>query len=79
MKRVLHSLLHYILAVDEPSFNAKITMQCSLNVLGKLNVHLTLHITVGSTTCLEYLEIIIDSQKMRVTVPQDELCRIKDI
>jgi hypothetical protein len=54
-------------------------MQRLLNVFGKLNVPLALHITVGPTTCFEYLEIIPDSENMIAKLPQDELCRMKDI
>ena len=63
MKHVLH-LLDDFLVIDEPSFNAEITMQRLLNVFGKLNNPLAFHKTVGPTTCLEYLGIILDSQNM---------------
>jgi hypothetical protein len=53
MKHVLHLL--DLLVIDEPSFNAEITMQRLLNVFGKLNIPLALHKSVGPTTCLEYL------------------------
>jgi hypothetical protein len=65
--------------IDEPSFNAEIAMQRLLNLLGKLNVPLALHITVGPTTCFEYLGILLDSENMIAKLPQDELCRMKDI
>ena len=65
--------------IDEPSFNAEIAMRRLLNVFGKLNVPLALHITVGPTTCFEYLELIPDSENMIAKLPQDELCRMKDI
>ena len=54
-------------------------MQRLLNVFRKLNVPLALHQSVGPTTCLEYFEIILDSENMRVKLPQYNLCRIKDL
>ena len=45
MKHVLH-LLDDFLVIDEPSFNAVITMQRLLNVFRKLNVPLALHKSV---------------------------------
>ena len=78
MKHVLH-LLDDFLVIDEPSFNAVITMQHLLNVFRKLNVPLALHKSVGSTTCLEYLGIILDSENMITKLPQYNLCRIKDL
>ena len=65
--------------IDEPSFNAKITMQRLLNVFGKLSVPLALHKSVGPITCLEYLGIILDSENMIAKLSQDKLCRIKDL
>ena len=71
--------MFYSYLIDEPSFNAEITMQHLLNVFGKLNVPLSLHKTVGPTTCLEYLGIILDSENMIAKLPLDKLCRMKDI
>jgi len=48
-------------------------------VFGKLNIHLALHKSVGPTTFLEYLGIILDSENMIAKLPQDKLCRIKDL
>ena len=78
MKHVLH-LLYDFLVIDEPSFTAEITMQRLLNVFGKLNIPLALHKSVGPTTCLEYLGIILDSENMIAKLPQDKLSRIKDL
>jgi hypothetical protein len=63
MKHVLH-LLDDFLVIDKPSFNVVITMQRFLNVFRKLNVPLALHKSVGPTSCLEYLRIILDSDNM---------------
>ena len=57
MKHVLH-LHDDFLLIDKPSFNSEITMQRLLNVFRKLSVPLALHISVGPTTCLEYLGIL---------------------
>ena len=65
--------------IDEPFFNAEIAMRRLLNVFGKLNIPLALHITIEPTTCFEYLGIILDSENMIAKLPQDELCRMKDI
>ena len=78
MKHVLH-LLDVFFVIDDPSFNAEITMQRLLNVFGKLNIPLALHKSVGPTTCLEYLGVILDSENMIAKLPQDKLCRIKDL
>jgi hypothetical protein len=78
MKHVLH-LLDDFLVMDEPSFNAEITMQRLLNVFRKLNVPLALHKSVGPTTCFEYLGIILDSEKMLAKLLHYKLCRIKDL
>ena len=65
--------------IDEPTFNAEITMQRLLNVLRKLNVPLVLHKMVRPTTCVEYLGIILDSENMIAKLPKDKLCRINDL
>ena len=78
MKHALH-LLDDFLVIDKPSFNAEITKRRLLNVFGKLNIPLALHKSVGSTTCLEYLGIILDSENMIAKLPQDKLCCIKDL
>ena len=78
MKHALH-LLDDFLVIDKPSFNAEITKRRLLNVFGKLNIPLALHKSIGSTTCLEYLGIILDSENMIAKLPQDKLCRIKDL
>ena len=78
MKHVLH-LLDDFLMIDEPSFDAEITMQHLLDVFRKLKVPLALHKSVGPTTCLEYLGIILDSANMIAKLPQDKFCRIKDL
>jgi hypothetical protein len=78
MKHVLR-LLDDFVVIDEPSFNAEITMQRLLNVFGKLNIPLALHKSVEPTTSLEYLGIILDSENMIAKLPQAKLCRIKDL
>ena len=71
MKHALH-LLGDFLVIDEPSFDAEITMQRLLDVFRKLKVPLALHKSVGPTTCLEYLGIILDSANIIAKLPQDK-------
>ena len=54
-------------------------MQRLLNVFRKLNAPLDLHQSVGPTTCLEYLGIMLDSENMIAKLHQYKLCRIKDL
>ena len=54
-------------------------MQRLLNVFRKLNIPFAHHKSVGPTICLEYLGIILDSENMTEKLPQDKLCRIKDL
>ena len=46
------------------------------NHFNRLNIPLATHQTLGPTTCLEFLGIILDKEKLEARLPQDKVNRI---
>ena len=75
VQHILH-LLDDFLTLDHPNFPAELTMQTVRGVFTALNIPLSEKKTVGPTTRLEYLGIILDSSSMSAHLPQDKVLRI---
>ena len=72
---MLH-LLHDFLTVDPPSAMAERTMALLTLVFNRLRVPISPHKTIGPTLQLQYLGIILDTDKMEARLPEDKLSRI---
>lgn len=72
---ILH-LLDDFLTIDKPSAPADQTMEKLMFLFKKLNIPIAQHKTTGPTTVIEYLGIILDSDKMEARLPQQKLERI---
>lgn len=72
---VLH-LLDDFLTIEHSTAPAVQTMEKVKHVFHKLNIPLSLKKTVGPTTRLEYLGIILDSETMVAQLPVDKIERI---
>ena len=75
----INSIIHLLddfLTVDPPNYLAERTMSLITHIFASLGIPLSKKKTVGPTKCLEYLGIILDSEKMEARLPQDKLVRI---
>ena len=78
VRNILH-LLDDFLTIDSPEFDADRTMAILTLLFKQLGIPLASHKTVGPTHCLEYLGIILDSDKMEARLPTDKIKRICEI
>ena len=78
VKNILH-LLDDFLTIDPPDFMADRTMALVLMLFKTLNIPIASHKTEGPTTCLEYLGIILDSNKLEAHLPLNKVERINEI
>ncbi|CAC5375572.1 unnamed protein product [Mytilus coruscus] len=78
LRHVLH-LLDDFLLINNPYVDATRYMNTMLYVFNSLKIPLSAHKTVGPSTSLEYLGIILDSMHMIAKLPDEKLVRIKDI
>ena len=69
-------LLDDFLTVDDPDSDAERTMAILTLIFSRLNVPLAKHKTVGPTTCLEYLGVILDTDKLEARLPEDKIKRM---
>ena len=67
------------LTIDPPDFMADRTMALVLMLFKTLNIPIASHKTEGPTTCLEYLGIILDSNKLEARLPLNKVERINEI
>ncbi|CAG2197904.1 unnamed protein product [Mytilus edulis] len=72
-------LLDDFLLINNPYVDATRNMNTMLYVFNSLKIPLSAHKTVGPSTSLEYLGIILDSMHMIAKLPDEKLVRIKDI
>ena len=63
VKHILH-LLDDFLTIDPPDYDAERTMAIMTLIFNRLNVPLASNKTMGPLTCLEYLGIILDTEKL---------------
>ncbi|VDI05554.1 Hypothetical predicted protein [Mytilus galloprovincialis] len=75
VQHILH-LLDDFLTIDHPDEDGERTMAIMMTIFKRLNIPIASHKTVGPTTCLEYLGIILDSQKMETRLPDNKVQRI---
>ena len=78
IQHVLH-LLDDFLTIDAPDSVPERTMAILTLVFKQLGIPLSTHKTVGPTTVLEYLGIILDSCRMEAQLPSDKVLRISEI
>ena len=72
---ILH-LLDDFLTIDPPSADGERTMAIMMMIFKKLNIPVASHKTVGPVKCLEYLGIILDTEKMEARLPENKVQRI---
>ena len=75
IKHILH-LLDDFLTIDPPNYIAERTMALMTMLFNQLNIPLAQHKTLGPVTCLEYLGIILDTEKFEARLPNDKVNRI---
>ena len=71
----------YFLTIDRPHYDGNITYQSMFKLFKKLfnclGIPLSTNKTVGPSTCLQYLGVILDSVKMEASLQADKILRIK--
>ncbi|XP_069128708.1 uncharacterized protein [Argopecten irradians] len=75
---VLH-LLDDFLVVEPRNSDASSTKEKFLNIFNTLGIPIALHKTAGPSTCLEYLGVCLDSEKMEARLPAEKIERISEI
>ena len=75
VKHILH-LLDDFLTVDPPEFDAERTMALMTMIFNRLNVPLAANKTMGPLTCIEYLGIVLDTDKLEARLPANKVERI---
>ncbi len=78
IKHVLH-LLDDFLTIDPPDSEPNRTMALMSHIFNILCVPVASHKTIGPVTQLEYLGIILDTNKMEARLPLDKMNRIKNL
>ena len=75
----VNSILHLLddfLTIDPPDADGERTMAIMMMIFKKLNIPIAKHKTIGPVKCLEYLGIILDSEKMEARLPLNKVDRI---
>ena len=75
---ILH-LLDDFLTIEYPNKIGERNMAIMCTLFRRLNIPLAPHKTVGPSTCIEYLGIILDSDKMEARLPEEKLIRIRQL
>lgn len=75
VRHILH-LLDDFLTIDPPNFDAERTMALMTMIFRRLNIPIAKHKTMGPLTCIEYLGIILDTEKLEARLPQNKIDRI---
>ena len=75
---ILH-LLDDFLTIDAPDQDGDRTMALLTMIFNKLNVPLAKHKTMGPLKVIEYLGIILDSDRMEARLPEDKVHRISKL
>lgn len=78
ISNILH-LLDDFLTIDSPDFEATRTMALVHHVFAKLGIPLSDKKTMGPSTELEYLGIILDTNRMEARLPEEKLVRISQL
>jgi hypothetical protein len=69
-------LLDDFLTIDRADSYAEITMALMTTLFKRLTIPLAKHKVVGPCTVIEYMGIILDTEKLEVGLPQEKLIRI---
>jgi hypothetical protein len=77
LKSVLHLLDDFLLVLP-PSTDGQEAMRRFLSVFSDLNVPLSAKKTEGPTWALEYLGIVLDTQRMEARLPDNKLDRLRE-
>ena len=72
---ILH-LLDDFLTIDKPDSEGRLTFTSMLHIFNSLGIPLSENKLEGPCTCLEYLGVILDSEKMLCLLPRDKVERI---
>lgn len=72
VRHILH-LLGDILTIDPPNVDADRTMTM---IFRRLNIRIAKHNTMGILACIEYLGIILVTEKLEARLPQNKIDRI---
>jgi hypothetical protein len=75
----IHTILHLLddfLTIDRPSADGERTMLILKMIFKRLGIPLSEKKTEGPATCLTYLGIILDTDKMQAILPDDKVQRI---
>lgn len=72
---ILH-LLDDFLTIDKPNTNGEYTFSSMMHIFNSLCIPLSEKKLEGPCTCLEYLGVILDSDKMQCRLPADKVERI---
>ena len=73
---IIFHLLDDFLTVQSPDSDGYRTMALLTHIFGKIQVPLSKSKTVGPTSVLEYLGIVLDSERMEARLPRDKIQRI---
>jgi len=76
---LIFHLLDDFLTIDYPSATAERTMAILTMIFNRLRIPISLKKTVGPTTQLQYLGIILDTNAMEGRLPLDKLDRIRGL
>jgi hypothetical protein len=71
-------LLDDFLTIDRPDSCAERNMTLMTTLFKRLNIPIAKHKVVGPCTVIEYLGIILDTEKMEARLPQEKVIRICD-
>lgn len=75
VKNIFH-LLDDFLVVDHPNDDGERSMAIMMTIFKRLNIPIAKHKTEGPVTCLEYLGVILDTDKMEARLPLVKVERI---
>lgn len=75
---VIFHLLDDFLTIDRPCADGDRTMALLSLIFSRLSIPLATHKTAGPSTVLEYLGLILDTNKMEVRLPAEKVYRIKE-
>lgn len=77
--QIIFHLLDDFLTVDAPHNVGERTMALLCMIFHRLGIPLSAKKTVGPTTCLEYLGVILDSIGMEARLPREKIIRISTV
>ena len=75
---IIFHLLDDFLTVQQSNTSGHKTMALLTMIFDRLNIPISKKKTIGPTTCLEYLGIILDTESMEARLPEDNVSRIID-